>query len=232
MWTQAAETEPIGLHLNKPDRVLRMSRPRVLLADDHALLLGAFEKLLSADCDIVGQVSDGRALVDAAEELKPDVIVLDISMPLLNGLEAARQIKQKARGAKLVFLTMNEDTDLAAEAFRAGASGYLLKRSAASELLTAIREVLQGRSYVTPLITEGLVGSLLHGADHAPSRELTPRQREVLQLLAEGRSMKEVASLLNLTPRTVAFHKYRIMEQLKVKSTAELVQYAVKNHIV
>ena len=209
-----------------------MSRPRVLLADDHALLLGAFEKLLSADCDIVGQVSDGRALVDAAEELKPDVIVLDISMPLLNGLEAARQIKQKARGAKLVFLTMNEDTDLAAEAFRAGASGYLLKRSAASELMTAIREVLQGRSYVTPLITEGLVGSLMHGADHAPSRELTPRQREVLQLLAEGRSMKEVASLLNLTPRTVAFHKYRIMEQLKVKSTAELVQYAVKNHIV
>ncbi len=209
-----------------------MSRPRVLLADDHALLLGAFEKLLSADCDIVGQVSDGRALVDAAEELKPDVIVLDISMPLLNGLEAARQIKQKARGAKLVFLTMNEDTDLAAEAFRAGASGYLLKRSAASELLTAIREVLQGRSYVTPLITEGLVGSLLHAADHAPSRALTPRQREVLQLLAEGHSMKEIASLLNLTPRTVAFHKYRIMEQLKVKSTAELVQYAVKNHIV
>jgi DNA-binding NarL/FixJ family response regulator len=127
---------------------------------------------------------------------------------------------------------MNEDSDLAAEAFRAGASGYLLKRSAASELLTAIREVLQGRSYVTPLITDGLVDSLLHGADHMPSRELTPRQREVLQLLAEGRSMKEVASLLNLTPRTVAFHKYRIMEQLKIKSTAELVQYAVKNHIV
>ena len=209
-----------------------MGRPRVLLADDHALLLGAFEKLLSADCDIVGQVSDGRALVAAAEELKPDVIVLDISMPLLNGLEAARQIKQKARGAKLVFLTMNEDTDLAAEAFRAGASAYLLKRSAASELLTAIREVLQGNSYVTPLITEGLVGSLLHGADHAPSQDLTPRQREVLQLLAEGRSMKEVASLLKLTPRTVAFHKYRMMEQLKIKSTAELVQYAVKNHIV
>jgi DNA-binding NarL/FixJ family response regulator len=209
-----------------------MGRPRVLLADDHALLLGAFEKLLSADCDIVGQVSDGRALVAAAEELKPDVIVLDISMPLLNGLEAARQIKQTVRSAKLVFLTMNEDTDLAAEAFRAGASAYLLKRSAASELLTAIREVLQGRSYVTPLITEGLVGSLLHGADHAPGHDLTPRQREVLQLLAEGRSMKEVASLLNLTPRTVAFHKYRMMEQLKVKSTAELIQYAVKNHIV
>ncbi len=209
-----------------------MGRPRVLLADDHALLLGAFEKLLSAEYDIVGQVSDGRALVDAADQLKPDVIVLDISMPFLNGLEAARHIKQKTRGVKLVFLTMNEDTDLAAEAFKAGASGYLLKRSAASELLTAIREVLQGRSYVTPLITEGLVGSLLHGADHAPGRELTPRQREVLQLLAEGHSMKEVGSLLNLTPRTVAFHKYRMMEQLKVKSTAELVQYAVKNHIV
>jgi DNA-binding NarL/FixJ family response regulator len=209
-----------------------MGRPRVLLADDHTLLLGAFEKLLSPEYDIVGQVSDGRALVDAAEELKPDVIVLDISMPLLNGLEAARQIKQQARGAKLVFLTMNEDTDLAAEAFRVGASGYLLKRSAASELLTAIREVLQGRSYVTPLITQGLVGSLMQGADHAPGHGLTPRQREVLQLLAEGRTMKEVAGLLNLTPRTVAFHKYRMMEQLKVTSTAELVQYAVKNHIV
>jgi DNA-binding NarL/FixJ family response regulator len=209
-----------------------MSRPRVLLADDHALLLGAFEKLLCAECDIVGQVSDGRALVEAAGELRPDVIVLDISMPLLNGLEAARQIKNKSRDVKLVFLTMNEDTDLAAEAFRAGASAYLLKRSAASELLTAIREVMQGRSYVTPLITEGLVGSLMHGDDRTPGHELTPRQREVLQLLAEGRSMKEVGSLLNLTPRTVAFHKYRMMEQLKVKSTAELVQYAVKHHIV
>jgi DNA-binding NarL/FixJ family response regulator len=209
-----------------------MGRPRVLLADDHALLLGAFEKLLSPDCDIVGQVSDGRALVAAADELKPDVIVLDISMPLLNGLEAARQIKPKARGVKLVFLTMNEDTDLAAEAFRAGASGYLLKRSAASELLTAVREVMQGRSYVTPLITEGLLGSLMHADDHPPGHELTPRQREVLQLLAEGRSMKEVAGILNLTPRTVAFHKYRMMEQLKVKSSAELVQYAVRHHIV
>jgi DNA-binding NarL/FixJ family response regulator len=209
-----------------------MPLPRVLLADDHALLLGAFEKLLATECDVVGQVSDGRALVAAAEELKPDVVILDISMPLLNGLEAGRQIKQRVRGVKLVFLTMNEDADLAAEAFRIGASGYLLKRSAASELLTAIREVTQGRSYVTPLITEGLVGSLQNSDDRSPGHELTARQREVLQLLAEGRSMKEVASILNLTPRTVAFHKYRIMEQLKVKSTAELVQYAVKHHIV
>jgi DNA-binding NarL/FixJ family response regulator len=209
-----------------------MRRPRVLLADDHALLLGAFEKLLAGECDIVGQVSDGRAVVAAAESLRPDLIVLDISMPLLNGLEAGRQVKQKLPAIKLVFLTMNEDADLAAEAFRAGASAYVLKRSAASELATAIREVMQGRSYVTPLMTEGLVGSLMRADQQNPAQALTPRQREVLQLLAEGHSMKEVANLLNLTPRTVAFHKYRMMEQLKVKSTAELIQYAVKHHIV
>ena len=209
-----------------------MSRPRVLLADDHALLLGAFEKLLADEFDIVGQVSDGRAVVAAAETLNPDVVVLDISMPLLNGLEAGRQIKQKSRGVKLVFLTMNEDADLAAEAFRSGASAYVLKRSAASELMTAIREVVQGRSYITPLITEGVVGSLLNVDETKNRHELTPRQVEVLQLLAEGRSMKEVARVLDLTPRTVAFHKYRMMEQLGVKSTAELVQYAVKHHVV
>jgi DNA-binding NarL/FixJ family response regulator len=209
-----------------------MSTPRVLLADDHALILGAFEKLLSDHCQIVGQVSDGRALVEAAERLRPDLIVLDISMPLLNGLEAARQIKQRLRDVKLLFLTMNEDSDLAAEAFRAGASGYLLKRSAVSELTTAIREVLQGRTYITPLVAEGLVGSLLRGEDDKPGEALTARQREVLQLLAEGRSMKEVAAVLDVTPRTVAFHKYEMMKQLKVKSTAELIQYAVRHHIV
>ncbi len=209
-----------------------MTKPRVLLADDHALLLGAFEKLLAGDCEIVGQVGDGRAVVDAAERLKPDVVVLDISMPLLNGLEAGRQIRQKLRDVKLVFLTMNEDPDLAAEAFRAGASAYLLKRSAASELLTAIREVMRARSYITPLVAEGLIESLQHTDDNNPAHELTPRQREVLQLLAEGHSMKEVATVLNLTPRTVAFHKYRMMEQLRVKTTAELIQYAVKHHIV
>jgi len=210
-----------------------MSRPRVLLADDHELLLGAFEKLLSPECEIVGQVSDGRALVEAAERLRPQVIVLDISMPHLNGLEAGRQIKQSMRDVKLVFLTMNEDADLAAAAFRAGASAYLLKRSAASELSTAIREVMQGRSYVTPLVTEGLVGSLMHsGPAQQAAHELTPRQREVLQLLAEGKSMKEVAAVLKLTPRTVAFHKYQMMDQLNIKSTAELIRYAVSHHIV
>jgi DNA-binding NarL/FixJ family response regulator len=208
-----------------------MRAPRVLLADDHALLLGAFEKLLATECEVVGLASDGRALVAAAEALKPDLIVLDIAMPLLNGLEAGRQIKRKLPDVKLVFLTMNEDPELAAEAFRSGASAYLLKRSAASELTTAIREVMNGQSYVTPLITSGMVGSLLKKKDSGEA-DLTPRQREVLQLLAEGHSMKEVASLLNLTPRTVAFHKYEMMKRLNVNSTAELIQYAVKRHIV
>ena len=206
--------------------------PRVLLADDHHLLLGALEKLLEGECQVIGRVSDGRELVAAALELKPDVVVLDIGMPSLNGLEAARQIKQSLRSVKLVFLTMNEDPDIAAEAFRAGASAYVLKRSAPSELLTAIREVMLGRSYVTPLVTEGLVGSLLNVEERKAGPELTSRQREILQLVAEGRSMKEIAGVLDITPRTVAHHKYRMMEQLHVESTAELVQYAVKNHIV
>jgi DNA-binding NarL/FixJ family response regulator len=209
-----------------------MRTPRVLLADDHTLLLGAYERLLADECQVVGQVSDGRALVAAAEQLKPDIIVLDISMPLMNGLEAGRQIKQKSRDVKLIFLTMNDDADLAAEAFRVGASGYLLKRSAASELVTAIREVMRGRSYITPLITEGLIGSLQRADNRGPGQELTPRQREILQLLAEGHSMKEVANLLGLTARTVAFHKYRMMEQLKLKTSAELIQYAVKHRVV
>jgi DNA-binding NarL/FixJ family response regulator len=209
-----------------------MAKPRVLLADDHVLLLGAFEKLLADECDVVGQVSDGRALVAEAERLKPDLIVLDISMPLLNGLEAARQIKQRVRDVKLVFLTMNEDARLAAEAFRSGASAYLLKRSIASELVTAVREVMQGRSYVTPLMTEGLVGSLLNPDRGGAADELTPREREVLQLLAEGRSMKEVAAVLKVSERTIAFHKSEMMRRLNVTSTAELIQYAVRHHIV
>ena len=209
-----------------------MGAPRILLADDHSLLLTAFEKLLSGECEVVGQVTDGRALVSAAEQLKPDVIVLDISMPLLNGLEAGRQIKHRLPDIKLVFLTMNEEPDIAAEAFRAGASGYLLKRSAGSELATAIREVVQGRSYITPLVAEGLVDALLRFNAHNAEPELTSRQREVLQLLAEGRSMKEVAAVLDLAPRTVASHKYQLMQQLKLKSTAELIQYAVKHGIV
>ena len=207
-----------------------MNRPQVLLADDHTLLLEAFEKLLIDEFDVVGAVSDGRALVAAVATLRPDVVVVDVSMPLLNGIDATRQIKQAQPETRIIILTMNEDPDLAAEAFRAGASGYLLKRSAASELGTAIREVMKRRSYITPLVAEGLVGSMMEGGDGRPA--LTIRQREIVQLVAEGHSMKEVASILNIAPRTVAFHKYRIMEQLRIRTTAELIQFAIKNHIV
>src|SRR6188474_703026 len=165
-----------------------MPKPRVVLADDHTLLLEAFEKLLSSECDIVARVADGRALVEAVREHRPDMAVLDVAMPLLNGLDAARQIRQIDRSIRLVFVTMNEDPDLAAEAFRAGASGYLLKGSDPSELITAIREVMQGRSYVTPLVAGGLMGSLMNAGRKTPSEELTSRQREILQLLAEGQS--------------------------------------------
>jgi DNA-binding NarL/FixJ family response regulator len=210
-----------------------VTRPRVLLADDHRLLREAFARLLEADCDVVGAVADGRALLAAAPELRPDIAVIDVAMPLLNGLDAARQLKRMMPAVRIIFLTMSEDPDVAAEAFRAGASGYLLKTSAASELLQAIREVSRGRSYVTPLATQGLVESFLHQREPSvKSAELSPRQREVLQLLAEGHTMKEIARLLKITPRTVAFHKYSMMEQFGISSSAELVQFAVRQHLV
>jgi DNA-binding NarL/FixJ family response regulator len=206
-----------------------VGRPRILLADDHTILLDAFKALLESDFDVVGAVTDGRALLAECARLNPDVVVLDISMPLLNGLDAGRQIRSEWRSVKLIYLTMNPEPHLAAEAVRLGASGYLLKSSAATELKQAIREALRGRSYLTPLITGEVVGSLLQ-AREAP--ELTIRQREVLQLLAEGRSMKEVGDILNVAPRTVAFHKYRMMEQLRLKTTAELIQFAVRQGVV
>jgi DNA-binding NarL/FixJ family response regulator len=208
-----------------------MSRPRVLLADDHTLLLEAFSKLLAEECDVVGTAANGRELVEKAGELRPDIAVIDVAMPLLNGIDATRQLKHLYPDIRIVILTMNEDADLAAEAFRAGASGYLLKRSAASELLTAIRQISKRQSYVTPLVTEGLVGAMMRDTGR-PQTGVTPRQREVIQLIAEGRSMKEVATILNITSRTVAFHKYRVMEQLHIKTTAELIQYAIKHHLV
>ncbi len=208
-------------------------RRRVLLADDHTLLLEAFEKLLEPDYTVVGAVADGRALLAAAAQLKPDVIVLDIAMPLLNGLDAARQIKKTMPAIKLIFLTMNEDPNVANEAFRAGASGYLLKTSAFSELSKAIKEALCGRSYVTPVITQGMVESFIRQpGDDRDAPKLTPRQREVLQLLAEGRSMKEAAKILNVTPRTVAFHKYRMMEQFNLKYNADVIQFGLRECIV
>ena len=210
-----------------------MIRPRVLLADDHTLLLDAFTKLLEPECEVVGTVGDGRALLEIAPKLNPDIIVLDMAMPLLNGLDAGRQLKQKLPDVKLIFLTVNEDPELAAEAFRIGASGYLLKNSAASELFHAIQEVSKGRAYVTPLVAKEMLDTFVHGSQRRKlSHNLTSRQREVLQLLAEGRSMKEVATLMKITPRTVAFHKYRIMDELHLKTNADLVQFAIKQGLV
>jgi DNA-binding NarL/FixJ family response regulator len=210
-----------------------MKRPRVLLADDHRMIREAFVRLLEPDCEVVGAVADGRALLDAAPDLRPDIVVLDIAMPLLNGLDAARHLKRQMPQVKVIFLTVSEDPDLAAEAFRAGACGFLVKNSAASELVQAIHEALQGRSYVTPQATRGLVGSFLHEPKPAKkSGELSLRQREVLQLLAEGRTMKEIGRILKITPRTVAFHKYNMMEELGIKTSAELVQFALKQHLV
>jgi DNA-binding NarL/FixJ family response regulator len=207
-----------------------MMRPRILLADDHTMLLDAFRALLEPEFEVVGTATDGRMLIEEFTRLKPDVVVVDVGMPLLNGLDAGRQLKSLQRAVKLIYLTMNPEPDLAREALRLGASGYVLKSSAASELKQAIQEALKGRSYITPLITQDVAGLLLEPSQRP--HELTTRQREVLQLLAEGRSMKEVASILDVTPRTVAFHKYRMMEQLHLKTSAELVQYAVKHGIV
>jgi DNA-binding NarL/FixJ family response regulator len=207
-----------------------MTRPRILMADDHLMLLEAFKAMLTPDFDIVGLVTDGRTLLEEFARLNPDVVVLDIGMPLLNGLDAGRQLKAQRRSVKLIYLTMNPDPDIAGEALRLGASGYVLKSSAAQELKQAIQEALRERSYITPLITRDVVGSLTQ--QRAPRPVLTDRQREVLQLLAEGKSMKEVAAILDLTPRTVAFHKYRMMEQLRLKTSAELVQFAVREGVV
>ena len=207
--------------------------PRVLIADDHTLIAEAFQKLLEPTCDVIGTVTDGRALLVAARDLRPEVIVLDVAMPLLNGLDAARYIRKMDPSIKLVFVTVSEDPDIAAEAFRAGGSAYLLKRSAGAELLAAIHEVLQGRSYVTSLVTGGVMQSLMRQRDGEDrGRELTMRQCEVLQLIAEGKSMKEVGSILQISTATVAFHKYRIMEQLHIKTSAELIRFAVQQHLV
>jgi DNA-binding NarL/FixJ family response regulator len=210
-----------------------MKHARIILADDHALVLGALKSLLEPEFEVVGSFLDGRTLIEGVQNLQPDVIVLDISMPLMNGLIAGQHLKREFPATKLIYLTMNSDTDLAAEAFRLGASGYLLKSSATHELAKAIREVLMGRSYVTPLVTEGMIGSFIQNLKcKKPIHKLTQRQKEVLQLLAEGRSMKEVAAILNVSPRTVAFHKYTMMEKLNIENGTKLIQYAIKNSIV
>jgi DNA-binding NarL/FixJ family response regulator len=207
-----------------------MSRPRILLADDHVLLAQALEHLLQSEFDVVGTVSDGRALLKAAGDLTPDVVVVDIGMPLLNGLDAGEQLKALHPHIKVIYLTQNREPRFAIEAFRRHASAYLLKDSAASELTTAIRDALRGKTYVSPVIAKGMQDedTIETPLDQVTLRDLSSREREVLQLLAEGKAMKEVAALLEISPRTVEFHKYRIMELLRVKTNAELVQQAIK----
>lgn len=211
-----------------------MKKPRVLLADDHKIVIEGLKSLLRDEFEIVGSVEDGRALVEQASTLYPDVIVADISMPQLNGIEAARQIKKIDKNIKIVFLTMHQDATYAANAFEAGASGFVLKHSASSELIRAIREAIKGRTYVTPLIAGDLIHTYQEGGSPEKNlfKKISPRQREVLQLLAEGKSAKEIASILNISTRTVEFHKYRMMEQLNIKTNAELLRYAIKHGII
>jgi DNA-binding NarL/FixJ family response regulator len=211
-----------------------MNKPRLLLADDHTLVLEGLKKILSDDFEPVGAAENGRELLRLSEELKPDVVLLDISMPLLNGIDTCKLLIKNTPQAKVIFLTMHADADYVAEAFRAGASGYLLKRSAGSELVSAIHEVLKGRCYITPLVTREALSPLLGaGTDNRRlSSMLTSRQREVLQLVAEGRSVKEIAALLEISAKTVEFHKCALMERLDIHTTAELTRYAIEHGLI
>ena len=211
-----------------------MSRPRVLLADDHTLVLDGFRKLLEDRCEIVGVAEDGRTLLRMAQELQPDIVTLDISMPQLNGIDAARKLKKMLPRTKLIFVTMHAYPAYVNEAFKAGASGYLLKRSAGSELLQAIQSAIDGQCYVTPLVAKGLVKSVITGRRPTVLKDepLTARQREVLQLVAEGMTVKGIASTLNISPKTVEFHKSQIMTQLDLHTTAELTKYALVHGLI
>jgi DNA-binding NarL/FixJ family response regulator len=211
-----------------------MSKPRVLLADDHRILAEGLRGLLEPEFEVVGVATDGRELVAAAKEHRPDAIVADISMPWLNGIDAALQLREAGVASKVVFLTMHRDVAYARRALEAGAAGFVLKHSASSELASALREALQGQTYVSPKIAGELLESYRESAprqqDGVP--RLTPRQREVLQLLAEGRSAKEVAAALKISPRTAEFHRARILRALGIETTAELVRYAIRHGII
>jgi DNA-binding NarL/FixJ family response regulator len=209
-------------------------KPRLLLADDHTLLLEGIRLMLEPEFDLVGSVENGQALLAAAKALKPDAILLDISMPLLNGIDAARRLRKILPSARLIFLTMHSDSDYVAEAFRAGAMGYLLKRSAASELITAIRAVLKGHHYVSPLVTRNALELLVSSSNPGDkfSHPLTPRQREVLQLVAEGRSRKEISGILNISVKTVEFHKGQLRQKLNLQTAADFTRYAIAHGII
>jgi len=209
-----------------------MRRVRIMIADDHTMIAAGFQKLLEPHYEVVGCVADGHALLKAAPELRPDIVLLDVAMPLLNGLDAARELRSKMPQVKLVFLTMNPAVDIAAEAFRIGASAYLLKTSKASELLQAIHAVVKGGSYVTPQIKRAMDERFIRDPERPRQKQLTARQREVLQMVAEGRSMMEIAAVLQITHRTVRFHKARIMEELEITTNSDLVKYAIHHGVI
>jgi DNA-binding NarL/FixJ family response regulator len=211
-----------------------MSRPRILIADDHQILAEGLRGLLEPEYEVVGVVADGRELVSAAKQLRPDVVVADVTMPSLNGIDAAARLHDMGLEAKVIFLTMHRDVAYARRAMEAGAAGFVLKHAAASELVTAVREALRGKTYVTPMIAGELLQSYREGPSEPrePAQRLTARQREVLQLFAEGRSAKEVAALLKISIRTAEAHKARISEALGLRTTAELVQFAIRNGII
>jgi DNA-binding NarL/FixJ family response regulator len=214
---------------------MREPRPaaRILIADDHQLLADACKNLLEPEFLVVGMVTDGRDLADAVTTFKPNIVLLDIYMPQLNGLDAGEQVKKKHPTIKLIFLTMTLAADVAAEAFRRGASGYVLKQSAGAELLVAVRKVNRGESYLSPLIAKETVTFLLNkGERFTEEKRITKRQSEILQLLAQGLSMKQVASVIDVRPGTVAFHKYRMMETLNITTNAELLGYAIKHQMI
>jgi DNA-binding NarL/FixJ family response regulator len=208
-----------------------MRSAKVLLADDHTIVAAGLSSLLKERFDLVGVVGDGKKLVEMVGKLRPDVVVSDIGMPVLSGLDALRRLRAEGVDTRFIFLTMHDDAQLATEAFRAGASGFLLKQSAGDELIAAIEEVLHGRTYLTPLITKDVIHTLT-APPAEPLQKLTPRQREVLRLIADGKRLKEIAAMLHLSTRTVETHKYDMMHALQVESTAELIRYAIRNGLI
>jgi DNA-binding NarL/FixJ family response regulator len=208
------------------------TRPHILIADDHTLVVEAFKKLIEPNFEVVGTVSNGRDLLEVAPKLKPDVVLLDLGMPLLNGQDAGERLKALLPKAKLIVLTMNEDSEIAAAAIEKWASAFLLKNSAGTELVHAIKEVLKGKSYVTPRVAKKLLDRFVRDPRTERTKHLTSRQREVLQLLAEGLTMKEAADMLHVTPRTIAFHKYKIMDEFGLKTNSDLLRFAIKERLI
>jgi DNA-binding NarL/FixJ family response regulator len=209
-------------------------RPRLLLADDHAIVAEGLRHLLESEFDLIGIVGDGAALVEAAKSLKPDVIITDISMPRMSGIEAARMLKAAGSSSKVIFLTMHMDVDIATEALRAGASGYVLKHSAAQALSHAVWEALKGRQFISPRIAENVKLNVMASSQRRDGSaiRLTSREREVLRLVAEGHTIRVISDMLKITTRTVEFHKTNIMDKLGLRTTADLTQYAISNRII